>query len=401
MRPARLSQVHSRTSSRARAARRDASAASPSTRDRPAASAPALAGLDQDRVLLRPQDLAQRGQVRRDHRPPRRHVLEQLQRRRVGGRHAARCVRQHQHVGLPQQSRDPRRVHLPGERHASRRHAGGQRADALEIRLARQSADDERVHTRQALDGLDEHVGPLPRVQMPSVSHDGAARRGRLPQPDIFHGRHARAIGHDRQAGAGAETPFEFAGQRRRDGDVPAGASPHQALPGLEAPALRRRQAPGRREHVREVFPHRRREAVRLVDHRRPRGGRQAGEQAGDGEVSREEDVSARAAERPPHAVRHVGGPPRGQRGRHPHALDRERADRCEPVVGQRVPRRRGAVGADHQVHLVAPARQRVAGLHRLHAVGAIERKPDVGEVPDAQEATPRGYDGPPGGAGR
>ena len=94
MRSARLSQVHSRTSSRACAARRDASAASPSTRARPAASDPASPGFHEDRVLVRPQHLAQRRQVRRDDGPPRRHVLEQLQRRRVGGRHAAGRVGQ-------------------------------------------------------------------------------------------------------------------------------------------------------------------------------------------------------------------------------------------------------------------------------------------------------------------
>jgi hypothetical protein len=40
-----------------------------------------------------------------------------------------------------------------------------------------------------------------------------------------------------------------------------------------------------------------------------------------------------------------------------------------------------------------------VTGLHRLHAVGAFEREPDIGEVRDAQGAIPSRYEDPPPGA--
>ena len=44
-----------------------------------------------------------------------------------------------------------------------------------------------------------------------------------------------------------------------------------------------------------------------------------------------------------------------------------------QPVERERIPRRRVAVRPDDQRHVVAPRRERMARLHRLDAVGALQ----------------------------
>src|SRR5262249_18094539 len=55
-------------------------------------------------------------------------------------------------------------------------------------------------------------------------------------------------------------------------------------------------------------------------------------------------------------------------------------------VVHIRIARRLLGIRSDDQVHFMAARHQRVARLDRLNPVGALERKPDVGDVGDVHE---------------
>ena len=46
-------------------------------------------------------------------------------------------------------------------------------------------------------------------------------------------------------------------------------------------------------------------------------------------------------------------------------------------------------IGPHHQSHLMPAHRQRMTRLHGLDAIGALERKPDIGEVEDAHRSAP------------
>ena len=69
------------------------------------------------------------------------------------------------------------------------------------------------------------------------------------------------------------------------------------------------------------------------------------------------------------------------QAARARHRLERQSAHARQPVELERIARQRRAVGPRHQGDVVAPRRQRLAGGHRLQAVGAFDRKARVGEV--------------------
>ena len=63
------------------------------------------------------------------------------------------------------------------------------------------------------------------------------------------------------------------------------------------------------------------------------------------------------------------------------------RSSASQAVERERIAGRRVRVRPHDDVDVVPARRQRMARLHRLDAVGALERKPDVGEVEDAQRA--------------
>ena len=55
-----------------------------------------------------------------------------------------------------------------------------------------------------------------------------------------------------------------------------------------------------------------------------------------------------------------------------------------EPLERERIARWSGGIRPYDEPHVMAPFGQRVACLHRLDAVGAVERKSDVSEDIDA-----------------
>ncbi len=58
-----------------------------------------------------------------------------------------------------------------------------------------------------------------------------------------------------------------------------------------------------------------------------------------------------------------------------------EAVDRLEAVEGQRLARLGRRVGAHQQGHAMPARGERMARRDGLHAVGALERQPDVGEI--------------------
>ena len=161
---------------------------------------------------------------------------------------------------------------------------------------------------------------------------------------------------------------------------------------------------------------------MRLVDNRRPRHGGQAQQQRRQPEVAREDQILPRASQRAPDREREVAGATVRGRSCHGNDLDSQgtlasmvrlclfcvlrvfrghpicvfrvirgpvflvvrgpvfrAVQRPQAVEGERIPRRRVAVGTDEERDVMPPRRERVARLHRLDAVGALEGEADIG----------------------
>ena len=125
----------------------------------------------------------------------------------------------------------------------------------------------------------------------------------------------------------------------------------------------------------------RRRIAVRLVDQRRTPGPRQPRQQRRHAEVAREDRRRPRRRQAVAHGRGEVVRAPQRRRPGHRDARDREAVDRVEAVEGERIAGVGGGVGPDEQRHAMPARRQRVTRRHRLQAVRALERQPDVRQV--------------------
>ena len=179
------------------------------------------------------------------------------------------------------------------------------------------------------------------------------------------------------------ETGLEVVRQTSRDRDIPS-APRHTALLARRAGEASVRLAPSQSRRVRATLTPRqlRRRAIRRRSAAAVRRERAAARSDARDRVSaRRLHVPLRS--RPSAKARY---PIRlAQRVRRPAPFDR-RADRF--VEGRRTRTGRAPAGSvsgpDDHVDLVSTSRQRMAGLHRLDSVCALERKPDVGEIQDA-----------------
>ena len=244
-------------------------------------------------------------------------------------------------------------------------------------------------HERQR---LDQHVDALPGIEVPGVGDDRPRRRAARSTSNGALGGQPRAVGDDRDARAAARTdrraprraPRSSSRSRRRTPRRGARARSSRA----SFAARRRGGARVQRRHQRR---HRRRVAVRLVDQRRTPGPRQPRQQRRDAEVAREDHVGPRR--RQAAARRRRRGSARGAA-----APVRRPATRAmvKPSIGveaverQRIARLGARCPAAPAASRVPARGQRVTRRDRLHAVGALERQPDVGEVEQVHGALGR-----------
>ena len=250
-------------------------------------------------------------------------------------------------------------------------------------------ADDQPARVRHARQRLEQDVDALPRIEMSGVRHDAAPTSGGV---ELRVGRTA-SDPRRRQARPPDDRArrrtvrVELAAERRRDRDIAVRAAATRALRAARAAAASRATAAARRRDEVRAAPPRRPARTRATRRRPAHAARRGTRSSSDAsaEVAREDDVGAaarrargrartpgsRAAARPP--VRATGA-----------RSIRRRGDRRQPVERERIPRRRVRVGPHDQRHVVPARRQRMARLHRLDAVGALQREADVGEVQDA-----------------
>ena len=123
---------------------------------------------------------------------------------------------------------------------------------------------------------------------------------------------------------------------------------------------------------------------MRFVDDRRPQCAGSAEQRRGNAQIACQHDVYASGSHRAAEREGEVSHSPGDSGSDHWRPFDRQPIDSWKAVEHVRVARRLRRVRPDDHVDLVPTSRQRMAGLHRLDSVCALERKPDVSEIQDA-----------------
>ena len=221
---------------------------------------------------------------------------------------------------------------------------------------------------------------PNPESRIPNPE----SRDSRIPSPQppipspIRNHAEAFAVGKPR---------CEVRSQRCRDCDVPVGFPPDPLFTVCESSELTPSRRVGGSHELRQGGGDIRRITVRLVhDWRAQRTGKSE-QQRRHAEIAREHHVGPSGSGGASGGERKISKPPRGGRTTDRRSLDPEPVERRQPVVVERIARRSVRVGPDDELHMVAQLPQRIARLHRLDPIRALQRKANVGEVENTQRA--------------
>ena len=124
-------------------------------------------------------------------------------------------------------------------------------------------------------------------------------------------------------------------------------------------------------------------EVVGFVDHGRPERGWPTERRARQDQFGRIDDVPAPALQHALCETRQVPDAPDRRRAEDWRVFDHDARSRRDAIVRQRVAGRRRRVWPDQHMDHVAALGQRGTRLHRMNAVGAFQRKANVGGVQD------------------
>ena len=193
-----------------------------------------------------------------------------------------------------------------------------------------------------------------------------------------------RAVGHDGEPRARAESGGQRLGEPARDGNVSVRVLPDVGLAPGEPRELRAVRGTRGGHEFGQSRRDLRRVAMRLVNDRCAR--RQPQQQRRHGEIAGHDDIRVATAGRARGGIRKVADSSRDLRalGRRP--FHHQSAGRLKSVILERVARWRVRVWPHDQAHIVAAPGERMARLHGLDPVRALERQANVGEVEDLHE---------------
>jgi hypothetical protein len=177
--------------------------------------------------------LARPRKIGGDNRLPKRHVLEEFQRRRIPFGHGRRRVRHDQHVGLFEQCCHLMVRHQAREANAVANAQGvGERLEAVPVALGRMPADNQAACCRQQGQRTQQDIDALP-WGAPEYATIGDADRGRNKSTTR---RQPYAVGNHRQVIARSQSFRQIASKPLGNRHVAFRAPPHSRFASKQTP---------------------------------------------------------------------------------------------------------------------------------------------------------------------